>query len=176
MAIDISGYSLSDSSGLKFGSSNSKVDGSGRLIVPNQPIMFGSRTNYADQQRIYPWQVNDLAINTNSVYNTSSWFFVAPVAGLYYTAWCGICNGGSSATASATNSGYIGVTKNGTLQHFTHWNTNDVWDTQNLETILYCNVGDTIGWAAHIAPAPDNGSGRGAYGGNHNMATIWFIG
>jgi hypothetical protein len=175
MALNINGYNLSYDGGIKFGASSTKVDSNARVLVPNQPIMFGSHTGYADHLRQYPWAVNSLGINVNSAWSTSSFVFTCPVAGLYYTALSTICLAGASPTASATNSGYNGVIKNGALQHFTHWNTNDYWDTQNLETILSCAAGDTISWAIHVAPAPDNGSGRGAYGDNHNMATIWLM-
>jgi len=176
MALDINGYNISNSSGIKFGTSLTRIDTNARVLVPNQPIMFGSKTSTATQDRQYPWAINSLDVNVNSAWSTSSFVFTCPVAGLYYTSLGVICYTGGSAAATAVNSGYCGVIKNGALQHFTHWNTQDVWDTQNLETILSCAAGDTISWAIHIAPAPDNGSGMGAYGSNHNMATIWLLG
>lgn len=176
MALDINGYNISNSSGIKFGTSSTRIDTNARVLVPNQPIMFGSKTSTATQDRQYPWAINSLDVNVNSAWSTSSFVFTCPVAGLYYTSLGVICYTGGSAAATAVNSGYCGVIKNGALQHFTHWNTQDVWDTQNLETILSCAAGDTISWAIHIAPAPDNGSGMGAYGSNHNMATIWLLG
>lgn len=176
MSININGYILSSDGGLKFGESSTKIDSSGRLLMPNIPGFFGSKTSNATTHRQYPWIINSVSTNINTCWNINTGIFTCPATGLYYTAWNGLCVGGNSGTASSTNSGYIGIVKNGVLQHFTHWNTNDFWDSQNLETILFCNAGDTISWAIHIAPAPDNGSGAGAYGGNHNMATIWFIG
>jgi len=175
MALNINGYNLSYDGGIKFGASSTKVDSNARVLVPNQPIMFGSKTSTTTQDRQYPWAINSLGVNVNSAWSTSSYVFTCPVAGLYYTSLAVIAYTGGSAAATATNSGYNGVVKNGVLQHFTHWNTQDVWDTQNLETILSCAAGDTISWAIHIAPAPDNGSGMGAYGSNHNMATIWLM-
>ena len=176
MAININGYSLTNDSGLKFNTTQTKFDSSNRILMPNKPSFFGSKTSSVTTLRQYPWVINSTTVNVNTCWNTSTGVFTCPVSGLYYTAWGGICRGGASNTPSSTNSGYMGVVKNGVLQHFTHWNTNDHWDNQNLETILYCNSGDTIAWAVHIAPAPDNGSGAGAYGDNHNMATIWLIG
>lgn len=176
MALNINGYTLSNNSGLVFGSSGTKFDTSGRLIAPNMPGFFGSKTGTGSEVRQYPWVINSTTLNINTCYNTSTGYFTCPVTGLYYTSWNGITGGSGSATATTTASGYIGLVKNGVLQHYTHWNTNDVWDGQNLESILYCNAGDTIAWATHISPAPDNGSGRGAYGSNHNMSTIWLIG
>jgi hypothetical protein len=175
MALNINGYNLSYDGGIKFGASSTKVDSNARVLVPNQPIMFGSKTSTTTQDRQYPWAINSLGVNVNSAWSTSSYVFTCPVAGLYYTSLAVIAYAGGSEAATATNSGYNGVVKNGVLQHFTHWNTQDVWDTQNLETILSCAAGDTIAWAIHIAPAPDNGLGMGAYGSNHNMATIWLM-
>lgn len=177
MALNISGYEITNTAGeLTFGTSSTKIDAAGRLIIPNNPGFFGSKTGTAAQIRQYPWVVNSTSLNINTCYNTTTGIFTCPVAGLYYTSWGGICYGGGVDTATTTRAGYIGVAKNGVSQVFTHWSTNDSWDTQNLETILYCAAGDTIAWAAHIAPAPDNGSGFGAYGDYHNMATIWLIG
>lgn len=176
MALNINGYQLTNTGGLTFGASSSKLDSVGRQITPNMPGVFGSKTGNAAQIRQYPWVLNSTTVNINTCYNTTTGIFTCPVAGLYYTAWGGICIGGGVDTATTTRTGYIAVAKNGAQQAFSHWNTNDVWETTNLETILYCAAGDTIAWAVHIAPAPDNGSGFGAYGDNHNMSTIWLIG
>lgn len=176
MPININGYNITDNNGLTFGGTSSRVDTSGRLFLANIPVVFGSKVGIG-VQREYPWRLNSQVINVNGAYSTSSWLFTCPVAGLYYTSWSGICLGSNSTTATNTKAGYIGVVKNGGLQTFSHWNTNDYWDTQCLETILPCAAGDTIGWAAHISPAPYNGiTDAGAYGDNHNMATIWLIG
>ena len=176
MALNINGYQLSNSAGLTFGSSGTKLDPSGRLIVPNMPGFFGSKTGTAAQIRQYPWVINSTSLNINTCYNTTTGVFTCPVTGLYYTSWGGICYGGTTDVATTARSGYVGVVKNGVSQVFSHWSTNDSWDGQNLETILYCSAGDTIAWAVHIAPAPDNGNGFGAWGNNHNMSTIWLIG
>lgn len=178
MALNISGYQITNTAGeLTFGTSSTKIDTAGRLIIPNNPGFFGAKTGSNVQMRQYPWVINSTSLNINTCYNTTTGIFTCPVAGLYYTSWGGICNGGdNNAVATAARTGYVGVAKNGILQVFTHWNTNDYWDTQNLETILYCAAGDTIAWAVNIAPSPDSTSGYGAYGDNHNMSTIWLIG
>lgn len=175
MAINVNGYTISNDGGLKFGASTTKIDSSGRMFVQNLPAFFGSRVG-TGIARGYPWPFNSQAINVNNAYSTTSWVFTCPVAGLYFTSYSTICYGTNSGTATTTNSGYIGLIKNGALQHFTHWNTNDYWDCSCLESILSCAASDTISYAVHIAPAPDNGNGNGAYGDNHNMVSIWLIG
>ncbi len=176
MPININGYLLSQDCGLKFGSSSTKIDSSGRMFVSSLPAFFGSRTGSAGTYRAYPWPFNSAAVNINTAFSTSTYVFTCPVAGLYFTSFSVICNGTNSTTATTTGTGYVGLVKNGVLQHFTHWNTNDSWDTTNLESILSCAAGDTISYAVHISPAPNNGSGYGAYGDNHNMVSIWLIG
>lgn len=175
MPVDINGYSLSNSGGLTFGSSTTKVDSSGRMFVQNLPAFFGSRTGSGAQARAYPFPFNSAAVNVGTAYSTSTFVFTCPVAGLYFTSYSTII-GGTNSTATATASGYIGIVKNGVLQHFSHWNTNDVWETHCLETILSCAAGDTISYAVNIAPAPVGNTSYGAYGDNHNMVSIWLIG
>ena len=144
MAVNINGYELSNSSGLKFGSSNTRIDSSGRLFIQNQPALFGSRVG-TGVARGYPWPFNSQVINVNNAYSTSTWLYTCPVAGLYFTSYSTICNGTNNSTPTTTGSGYIGLIRNGALQHFTHWNTNDVWDCQCLESILSCAAGDSHG-------------------------------
>jgi hypothetical protein len=176
MPVDINGYALSNDGGLKFGSSTTKIDSSGRMFVQNLPAFFGSRTG-TGIARGYPWPFNSAAVNVNTAYSTSTYVFTCPVAGLYFTSYSVITQGTNNTTnAAATSSGYIALVKNGVSQTFSHWNTNDYWDCVNLESILSCAAGDTISYAVHISPAPDNGSGAGAYGDNHNMVSIWLIG
>lgn len=175
MPLDIAGYSLSNSSGLKLGTSSSFFDSSGRIRSSILPAMNGAQTNFSPGHRQYPWQVDSVSINTNGVWSSSS-VFTCPVAGVYYTSWATICQGGASATPTSTNTGYNALIKNGGTVYHTHWNTNDYWDTQNLECLVKCAAGDTLAWACNIAPGPDTGSGVGALGSNHNTATIWLVG
>jgi hypothetical protein len=172
MPININGYNLSNSSGLVLGSSTSKIDSSGRVLVPNLPIVFGCKTGVASANQ-YPWALSSTAINVNSCWNGT--IFTCPVAGIYYTSWTGICEGTNSSTATTTRSGYGGLVRNGVLQGFFHWNTNDYWDTVNYPRLINCAAGDTLSWAINVAPSPV-GNSPGAYGDNHNMSTIWFIG
>lgn len=168
MPVNINGYQLTNNSGLTFGSSQTKFDASGRLIMPNMPGFFGSKTDTPSVIRQWPWRINSTTFNINNCWNTSTGLFTCPAAGLYFTSWNGINQGNAS--------GYIGLVRNGSLYTFTHFNTNFYWESTNLQTIINCSSGDTLGWAIHIAPAPDNGSGAGSYAGNHNMSTIWYIG
>jgi hypothetical protein len=175
MPVDINGYSLSNSSGLTFGSSTTKIDSSGRMFIQNHPAFFGSRTGSGAVSRAYPWPFNSAVVNVGNAYSTSTYVYTCPVAGLYFTSFSIIVNATNGA-ATATASGYVGLVKNGVLQHYTHWNTNDVWDNQCLESILSCAAGDTISYAVNIAPAPVGNTSYGGYGDNHQMVSMWLIG
>jgi hypothetical protein len=168
MAININGYNLSDSSGLVLGSSTSKIDSSGRVLVPNLPAMFGSKLGVGTAAQ-YPWAINSTTINVNSCWNGT--VFTCPVAGLYFMS-LGLLYSGAGAGGGG---GYFGPVKNGVLQYFGYSNcSTDYWDTVNFSSIIACNAGDTLSWAVNVAPAPVGGGG--AYGDNHNMSTIWFLG
>jgi hypothetical protein len=173
MALNINGYNLSDSSGLVFGASTTKIGTTGRLTSPATPIVFGSRTNFGGAQNQYPWDLNSTLVNVNSCWNGT--VFTCPVAGAYFTAWGGICLGGQSTTATSSLSGYGGLVKNGSLYNFFHWNTNDIWDTVNFMSVVSCAAGDSLSWAINVSPS-SVGSSSGAYGSNHNMSTIWLVG
>ena len=175
MPVNINGYNLSFSNGLAFGSSSTRLDSSGRVIMPLVPASFSSKVgNQNANIREYPWNGNSVVVNVNNVY--SGGVFTCPVAGLYHVSGGFLCRGSASPTATVTGSGYVGLVKNGGLVYFTHWSTNDDWDTQNLEVIIRCAAGDTLSFAVHISPAPNNNSGNGAYGDNHNMQTIYLLG
>lgn len=166
MALNINGYNLSDSSGLVLGASTSKIDSSGRVLVPNLPAMFGAKTGSASSANQYPWAINSTTVNVNSCWNGT--VFTCPVAGLYFMSLGFIF--------APTGGGYFGPVKNGALQYFGYSNCQtDVWDTVNFSSIIECSAGDTLSWAMNVAPAPVGGA-AGAYGDNHNMSTIWFIG
>jgi len=168
MAVNINGYDLSNNSGLAFGTSTSKINTNGQLISPASPIVFGSKnTGSGAVVSQYPWSVNSTTVNVNTVW-TSNTTYTCPVAGVYYAAWSGICQGGAW-------NGYGGLVKNGGLTGYWAWSTNDAWDTCNFQVILGCSAGDTLAWAVNIAPSPV-GASPGAYDSNHNMMTIWLIG
>jgi hypothetical protein len=175
MAFNIAGYNLSNSSGIVFGGSTSKVDSAGRLISPTNPATWAAKIGTASASRQYPWVANNATMNIGTHWNTSTGVFTCPVAGLYYMAWSGICQGGASTVATTTLAGYVGVIKNGSLVTYSHWNTCNYWEGMNLETIVPCAVNDTLSFAINIAPAPVNGT-SGAYGDNHNSLCIWLIG
>jgi hypothetical protein len=176
MPVNINGYNLSNSSGLAFGSSQSRIRSSGAIgapLAPFTPGVFGSKIGVGSQSQ-YPWVLNSTTFNAGTVW-TSNTTFTCPVAGAYYTSWNSICQGSQSTTPTTTLAGYGGLVKNGVLQGFFHWATNDAWDTVNYNRVVICAAGDTLTWAINIAPSPV-GSSPGAYGDNHNMSTIWFIG
>jgi len=170
MSININGYSLSNSSGLTLGTAGTIINSSGLLTVPNLPAMFGAQTNYGGIHNQYPWQVNSTSVNVNSNWNGT--VFTCPVAGLYCMSLQFLFSGGYEGGGS----GYFGPVKNGTLQYFTYSNCSvDYWDGTNFTTLIPCSAGDTLSWAVNVAPAPVGGA-AGAYGSNHNGATIWLIG
>jgi hypothetical protein len=176
MGIDIKGFSLSHSNNsFNFGSTGTKVDSSGRLMSPGVPAMAGYRSGPGTTITDYPWAIDAMQVNTNTCWNTSTFLFTCPVAGVYYTSLSFLAQGGNSTVATSTVSGYSSLLKNGVLVNFTHWNTCDCWDNQHFEICVFCNAGDTLGWSINKAPGPVTGTG-GGYTGQHNMSCIWLVG
>lgn len=167
MALDLNGYQLTNNGGIAFASTTARVNAAGLLKTDAIPAMFGSQTNYGGQHPQYPWQVNDVSVNVNTAW-TSSTTWTCPVAGIYCINLALICAG--------SNTGYIGVIVNGALTYYTYYGSSDVWETVNYQVLYKCAVNDTISWSINTSPGPSSGNGTGAYGSNHNMASIWFVG
>lgn len=173
MPVDINGYNLSNASGdLVLGASGSKILAANYGIKdPMLPGMLGSATANG-VYKVYPFPVNDVNLNTGSPWNTSTYRFTAPVAGIYYTSYSGIIGNG---TATQMN-GYMAVIVNGSNTYFSYKDTINIWELQHLELMMNLAAGDWVSWAMNIAPAPDSGTVSGGYQANHNTCTIWLVG
>lgn len=182
MSIDVGGFSLSNTGGIKFATANTTINANGMLLESLMPAVWGAKIGVGTQRQ-YPWAVANTTINNNNVWNTSSFVFTAPVAGIYYVCLNVISAGGATmgvsgadGTATSSSSGYNAIVINGGAYCYSHWNTNNSWDCQNIETLVRLAVGDTVAYSINISPGPDSGSGAGAWGDNHNMMAIWLLG
>lgn len=173
MPVNINGYALSNSGGdLALGASSSKIMAANYGIKdPSLPGLFGSATANG-AYKVYPFPINDLTVNNGSPWSTGTNRFTAPVAGIYYTSFSGICGDGS-ATQTAQ---YNAIIVNGSNWYFSYRDTIALWELQHIEMLLKLAAGDWISWAINTAPGPTSGYTGGAYQSNHNMSTIWLVG
>ena len=172
MPLNINGYNLSnDAGGLKLGSSNSKIVGTYGILCPTLPGMLGSAT-LDGTYKVHPFPVNDVNLNIGSPWNTGSYRFTAPVAGVYYTSFSGIVGNGSNASMQ----GYFALIVNGGNTYFSYKDTTPTWELMHIEMMFNLAAGDYVSWAMNIAPGPDSGTTGGGYQANHNTCTIWLVG
>ena len=173
MPVNINGYNLSnDAGGLVLGASASRIAAANYGIKdPMLPGMLGAATA-GGAYKVYPFPVNDVNLNLGSPWNTSTFRFTAPVAGIYFISYSGIVGDG---TATQTN-GYNAIIINGGNWYFSYRDTISIWELQHLVGMVKLAAGDTIAWAFNVAPAPATGSAGGAYQSNHNTCTIWLVG
>lgn len=170
MPVNINGYALSNSSGLAFGASGTKVIAANYGIRdPMLPAMLGAAT-LAGTYRVYPFPVNDVNLNIGSCWSTGTYAFTAPVTGIYYTSYSGIVGTG------AGSAGYYAVIVNGSNWYFSYRNSDSSWDLHHVEVMVNLAAGDTIRWAMNNDPGPVSSAAGGAYQSNHNTCTIWLVG
>jgi hypothetical protein len=168
--VNINGYALSNSSGLSFGASGTKIIAANYGIKdPMLPGMMGSATANGTY-KCYPFPVNDVNVNVGSLWSTSSFLFTAPVAGIYYTSYSGIVGTGAS------QGGYYALIVNGANWYFSYRDSNVTWELHHIEMMVKLAAGDNVRWAMNMAPGPDSGTTGGAYQANHNTNTIWLVG
>jgi hypothetical protein len=166
MTLDINGYQLTNNSGLVFGNSTAKVSTGGFLQSNTTPMMFGARTD-TGVVASYPWVVNSTTVNTGAWTSNTTW--TCPVAGIYCICITLICG-----TGAGNQNGYYAVIVNGANTYFGYNAVTDPWDTFTFRVLYKLAVNDTVRWAVNTAPGPVGSAG--AYGSNHNMASIWFVG
>ena len=73
-----------------------KVDGNGRVIMPNQPAFWVAKNN-GNASNGSDIVYNDIKLNRGSCYNSSNGRFTAPISGAYFFTASGI-NGATSNT------------------------------------------------------------------------------
>ena len=172
MPIDVNGYALSNSGGLALGASGSKILAANYGVkVPALPGMMGSAT-LGGTYKVYPFPVNDMDLNNGSPWNTSTYRFTAPVAGIYFTSFSGIVGDGTAVSTAQYNA----IIVNGANLYFSYRDTISNWELQHIEMMLNLASGDWVSWAMNLAPAPATGSTGGAYQSNHNISSIWLVG
>jgi len=172
MPININGYNLSNSSGLSFGASGTKIIAASYGIKdPMLPGMLGSATA-GGTYKVYPFPVNDVNLNVGSPWSTSTYMFTCPVASIYYTSYSGIVGDGTGGAVG----GYYALIINGGNWYFSYRDSNNAWELHHIEMMLKLAAGDTIQWAMNKAPGPDSTTVGGAGQGNHNTCTIWLVG
>lgn len=169
MGIDINGYALANVSGLKFGTSNTKVIAANYGISqPTLPGMMGAATA-GGAFKAYPFVVNDVNLNIGSCWSTSTYRFTAPVTGIYYTSYGGIVGTGAQ-------DGYFSIIVNGGLWHYGYRNSNASWELFHMELLLNLAAGDWFSWAMNLTPGAASAGAGGAYTSGHNAVTVWFVG
>lgn len=173
MPVDMSGYVLSEASGLKLGASNTKILAANYGIRdPMLPSMMGSATA-GGAYKGYPYPVNDVNVNTGSCWSTSTYRFTAPVAGVYYISFGGIVGNG---TLTGCNGYMVAFIKNGGNYYFSYKDTINSWEIHHASVMMDMAAGDWFSWAMNAAPGPDAGTDAGAYRSNHNVCCIWLVG
>ena len=172
MPLDINGYALANSGGLALGASGSKILAANYGVkVPALPGMMGSAT-LNGPYKVYPFPINEMDLNNSSPWNTGTYRFTAPVAGIYYTSFSGIVGDGTQTQTAQYNA----IIVNGGNWYFTYRDTISTWELQHIEMMLDLAAGDWVSWAMNTAPGPTTTNTGGAYQSNHNIGTIWLVG
>jgi hypothetical protein len=173
MPVNINGYALSNPDNLTFGASGTKVIALNYGIKqPTLPGMNGAATLGGTVYKKYPFPVNSVDLNIGSPWNTSTYLFTAPVAGIYYTSYSGIVGDGVAQQTAP----YIAVIVSGVNYYWGYKDTISVWELMHIEILFKMAAGDTLGWAMNIAPGPASSYTGGGYQSNHNTVTVWLVG
>jgi hypothetical protein len=144
-----------------------QIDTSGRFFIPAQPAFFAYKNigdNYASAAGIQPMpNVKTLGNHVTSSYNSSTYTFTAPVAGLYHFDFV-------IAMTIGTAPGDISIAVNGTSYTNDGYTIIDIgtinWRSLGISAVIYLNASDAVTAYRTYAPNnPANTSWRGYFSG-----------
>ncbi len=145
------------------GTERLRIDNSGRVTTPNQPIFGANRQGIADltAAQVINWSV---LVNQGNHFSTSTNRFTCPVAGKYYCSFFSLTNTGGTSAAS-----YVTIRKNGSAIYSAY---NDTVSSVNYLSysasgILDCAANDLIDFY--------NVQGT-VYANNYSGGAIYLIG
>ena len=136
------------------GTSAMAIDSSGRITTPAKPAFFAGRTGGNSAFTLGTFPFNVARINVGNCWNTTTYKFTAPVAGLYYFFAQGYYNDGTGNkrmkirknnnidlnTASITTTGNDESLGFSVIEQLAIGDTIDVYSDQNASQTLYYNI------------------------------------
>jgi hypothetical protein len=134
-----------------------RIDSSGRVTITSQPyvqLVYTDGTGIL-RNNLVPWNSN--RVNRNSAYNSSTKYFTAPVAGIYFVSWQNYRNAGYTAGTGDV----LQILKNGTAYVSSYY-------TGTVVGTVECAANDTIGFYY-------NNDGGATYL-KECYASIWLLG
>lgn len=150
------------------GTSQLKVDGNGRMTLPNQP-KFYAYTNNTTMNSGNKVLFDQAPINTGNYFNTSTNTFTAPIAGTYY--FSAVVRYNQVGTTYSQTQIYV----NGSITFQGHYsNTTNAASTYSgvpAVTVVSLAAGDTVNVYAVIS-----GGGSFTYSGSESCFFGWLMG
>ena len=147
-----------------------RIDGDGRVTMPNQPAFFASgSTGWVTTSSGGVLGLNIAAVNIGNGYNTSTYAYTAPVSGLYNVSYLLYMNTNNAATLKKNGSDFIPLSGQGGNTNFLIHHTNSGTSTGSASGVVYLNAGDYIQVGART------GSSIYAYTG-HSHFSCYLIG